>query len=268
MRLAYTALLLALFAFYYSIPQLEIGDSRYTLAISDLLIRNGNVDLRPVVKVDKVLPFVENYQYLVRATDLPADVLAAAKRAGVTSFGKSDATGYYVGHEIALYVPGAAADIYNGNYPLPPLFPNWPSFVAAPVSLLTSAFGVPVYDGVMFHDDRNALYQRTLAAALAALTIVFFLCGGPMRRSRRPLAMALAAWLGAGVVGLEHKPRALVRHVRAAVLFCRAVRLRARLRRQAGDAPLAVDCLRRLLSLAFMMKPLYALPSSDAGPSR
>jgi hypothetical protein len=162
----------ALLAFYYCIPELEITDSRYVLATSDILAKTGGFDLRPLVV--KGRPLVGNYHFLVRSTDLPPDALAAAIAAHVHPFGKSPTSDYYVVQEVADAVPGSAGGVAVAAYPILPRYPNWPSVLAAPVSLLTSALGVPVFDGVTFHEGRNALYQRIGAAALAALTVLFF----------------------------------------------------------------------------------------------
>ncbi len=199
MRLRWGVAFSALMAYYF-IPELEITDSRYVLGTSDAFVRSGSLDMRGLVEADADKALVDNYYFLIRSTDLAPDAIATARKAGAGPFGKGRAADFYILREIALFVPGAAADISNATYPLLPLFPAWPSFLCAPVSLLTSALGLPVYDGVDFHDDRNALYQRILAAALAALTIVIFYAAARCATAR-PLAIALAAWLGVGLIG-------------------------------------------------------------------
>ena len=53
-------------AFYYAVPQLQIGDSHYMIAISDLLLRTGSLDMRPLARADKDLPLPVNNQFIVR----------------------------------------------------------------------------------------------------------------------------------------------------------------------------------------------------------
>ena len=263
MRLGWVVGFSALMAFYYFIPELEITDSRYVLGISDAFVRSGSLDMRSLVKADAKMALADNYYFLIRSTDLAPDVIATARKAGIGPFGKGRAADFYILREIASFVPGAAANISDATYPLLPLYPNWPSFLCAPVSLLTSALGLPVYDGVAFHEDRNSLYQRILAGALAALTIVFFYAAARCVVAR-PLAMALAAWLGAGLIasstsrGLWSDTFALPLSFAGLYLFMRVV-----------VAGRATRCwpflLAALLSLAFMMKPLYAIPSAMLG---
>lgn len=157
MRLGWVVAFSALMAFYYFIPELEITDSRYVLGTADAFVRTGSLDMRGLVEADGNKALVDNYYFLIPSTGLAPDAIATARKAGAGPFGKGRAADFYILREIALFVPGAAADISNATYPLLPLFPTWPSFLCAPVSVLTSALGLPVYDGVDFHDDRNAL---------------------------------------------------------------------------------------------------------------
>ena len=263
MRLGWVVAFSALMAFYYFIPELEITDSRYVLGISDAFLRSGSLDMRRLVKADANEALVDNYYFLIRSTDLAPDVIATAKKAGIGPFGKGRGADFYILREIASFVPGAAAGISDATYPLLPLYPNWPSFLCAPVSVLTSALGAPVYDGVAFHDDRNALYQRILAAAVAALTIVFFYAAARCVVAR-PLAMALAAWLGAGLIA-SSTSRALWSDTFALPLCFAGLTVFMRVvvaRRATSYWPFL---LAALLSLAFMMKPLYAIPSAMLG---
>ena len=263
MRLGWVVAFSALMAFYYFIPELEITDSRYVLGISDAFLRSGSLDMRRLVKADANEALVDNYYFLIRSTDLAPDVIATAKKAGIGPFGKGRGADFYILREIASFVPGAAAGISDATYPLLPLYPNWPSFLCAPVSVLTSALGAPVYDGVAFHDDRNALYQRILAAAVAALTIVFFYAAARCVVAR-PLAMALAAWLGAGLIA-SSTSRALWSDTFALALCFAGLTVFMRVvvaRRATSYWPFL---LAALLSLAFMMKPLYAIPSAMLG---
>jgi hypothetical protein len=263
MRLGWVVAFSALMAFYCFVPELEITDSRYVLGTSDAFVRSGSLDMRGLVEADDDKALVDNYYFLIRSTDLAPDVIATARKAGAGPFGKGRAADFYILREIALFVPGAPADISNATYPLLPLFPTWPSFLCAPVSMLTSALGVPVYDGVVFHEDRNALYQRILAAALAALTIVFFYAAARFVIAR-PLAMALAAWLGAGLIA-SSTSRALWSDTFALPLSFAGLTVFMRVivaRRATSYWPFL---LAALLSLAFMMKPLYAIPSAMLG---
>ena len=263
MRLGWVVAFSALMAFYYFIPELEVTDSRYVLGISDAFLRSGSLDMRRLVKADANEALVDNYYFLIRSTDLAPDVIATARKAGIGPFGKGRGADFYILREIARFVPGAAADISDATYPLLPLYPTWPSFLCAPVSVLTSALGAPVYDGVAFHDDRNALYQRILAAAVAALTIVFFYAAARCVIAR-PLAMALAAWLGAGLIA-SSTSRALWSDTFALPLCFAGLYLFMRVvvaRRATSYWPFL---LAALLSLAFMMKPLYAIPSAMLG---
>ncbi len=263
MRLGWVVAFSALMAFYYLIPELEITDSRYVLGISDAFVRSGSLDMRALVKADANKPLVDNYYFLIPSTDLAPDVIATARKAGIGPFGKGRGADFYILREIARYVPGAAAGISDATYPLLPLYPNWPSFLCAPVSMLTSALGAPVYDGVAFREDRNSLYQRILAAALAALTIVFFYAAARCVTAR-PLAMALAAWLGVGLIasstsrGLWSDTFALPLCFAALYVFMRVIVARR-------ATPYWPFLLAALLSLAFMMKPLYAIPSAMLG---
>lgn len=262
-RLGWIVAFAALMAFYYLIPELEITDSRYVLGVSDAFVRSGSLDMRPLVKADAHMALADNYHFLIRSTDLTPEIIAAARKAGVSPFSRSRASDFYVLREIARFVPGAAAGISEASYPLLPLFPVWPSFMCAPVSLLTAALGVPVYDGVAFHDDRNALYQRVLAAALAALTIVFFYASARLLVSR-PLAVALAAWLGAGLI-VSSTSRAVWSDTFALPLYFAGLYVFVRVfaaRRPPSQWPVLLGAL---LSLAFMMKPLYALPCAMLG---
>ena len=103
--ISWIAALLGLAAFYYAIPQLEITDSRYVIAVSDTILRSGSLDLRPLVRADTKpppvysfhhlapapdtkLPLVYNYHFLVRAADLPREIISAANAAGVGPFAK------------------------------------------------------------------------------------------------------------------------------------------------------------------------------------
>jgi hypothetical protein len=263
MRLGWVVAFSALMAFYYFIPELEITDSRYVLGTSDAFVRTGSLDMRRLVKADANKALVDNYYFLIRSTDLAPDVIATARKAGIGPFGKGRGADFYILREIASFVPGAAAGISDATYPLLPLYPNWPSFLCAPVSVLTSALGLPVYDGVAFHDDRNALYQRILAAAVAALTIVFFYAAARCVIAR-PLAMALAAWLGAGLIA-SSTSRALWSDTFALPLCFAGLTVFMRVvvaRRATSYWPFL---LAALLSLAFMMKPLYAIPSAMLG---
>ncbi len=250
-------------AFYYFIPELEITDSRYVLGMSDAFLRSGSLDMRPLVEADANKAPVDNYYFLIGSTDLAPDVIATARKAGIGPFGRGRAADFYVLREIARFVPGAAAGISDASYPLLPLYPAWPSFLCAPVSVLTSALGLPVYDGVAFHADRNALYQRILAATLAALTIVFFYAAARCAIAW-PLAMALAAWLGAGLIA-SSTSRALWSDTFALPLCFAGLYVFMRVivaRRATSYWPFL---LAALLSLAFMMKPLYAIPSAMLG---
>ena len=263
MRLGWVLAFSALMAFYYLIPELEITDSRYVLGTSDAFVRTGSLDMRGLVEADDNMPLDHNYYFLVRSTDLAPDAIATARKAGAGPFGKGRGVDFYILREIALFVPGVAAEFSNATYPLLPLFPTWPSFLCAPVSMLTSALGLPVYDGVDFHDDRNVLYQRILAAALAALTIVFFYAAARCVIAW-PLAMALAAWLGAGLIA-SSTSRALWSDTFALPLSFAGLYVLIRVivaRRATSYWPLL---LAALLSLAFMMKPLYAIPSAMLG---
>ena len=262
-RLGWVVGFAALMAFYYLIPELEITDSRYVLGISDAFVRSGSLDMRPLVKADAKMALDHNYYFLIRSTDLAPEAIATARKAGIGPFGKGRAADFYILRDIARFVPGVAAAISDATYPLLPLYPNWPSFLCAPVSALTSALGLPVYDGVDFHEDRNVLYQRILAAALAALTIVFFYAAARCVIAR-PLAMALAAWLGAGLIA-SSTSRALWSDTFALPLSFAGLYVFMRVivaRRATSYWPFL---LAALLSLAFMMKPLYAIPSAMLG---
>jgi hypothetical protein len=116
---------------------------------------------------------------------------------------------------------------------------------------------------VAFYEDRNALYQRILAAALAALTIVFFYAAARCVIAR-PLAMALAAWLGAGLIALSTS-RALWSDTFALPLSFAGLYLFMRAAVAGRPTSYWPFLLAALLSLAFMMKPLYAIPSAMLG---
>ena len=150
----------ALMAFYYFIPELEITDSRYVLGTADAFVRTGSLDMRRLAEADADKALVDNYHFLIPSTELAPDVIATAKKAGAGPFGKGRDADFYILGEIARFVPGAAASISDATYPLLPRYPIWPSFLCTPVSVLTSALGAPVYDGVDFHEDRNALIRE------------------------------------------------------------------------------------------------------------
>jgi hypothetical protein len=262
-RLSWLFAFSALMAFYSLIPELQITDSRYVLATSDILLNSGGFNLRPLVAAEKARPLLEMYHFLIRSSDLPPDVLAAARAGGAMPFGGSRTSDYYILEKVAVTVPGSAAGMFAAAYPVLPLFPIWPSTVATPVSLLTSALKIPVFDGVAFHDDRNAFYQRYLAAALSALTIVFFHAAARCVVSRLP-AMTLAAWLGAGLI-VSSTSRALWSDTFALPLMFAALYLFLRAVVAGRPTRLWPLSLAALLSLAFMMKPLYAIPSAMLG---
>ena len=132
-----------------------------------------------------------------------------------------------------------------------------------PVSLLTAALGIPVFDGVTFREDRNELCQKIIAAALAAATVgCFYLTA--RRLLSRPLALGLAAWLAAGMLvsstsrALWSDSFALPLSFAGLYIFTRAV---------VPGRPMRhwTIWLAAALSLAFMMKPLYAIPSAMLG---
>ena len=141
---------LALTAGYFLIPELEITDCRYVLATSDILIKTGGFDCGHWLSPITGLPLVQKYHFLLRSTDLPSDLLAAAKAAGVTPFGKSPGADYYELNGVAAALPGFAASMRPGAYPVLPRYPNWPSVLAAPVPLLRPRSAFPFLTASFF----------------------------------------------------------------------------------------------------------------------
>jgi len=101
-------------------------------------------------RADQSLPFLGKYHLVIRGSDLPPDILTAAKAVGIKPFGGPNAVDYYVAVEIANKVPGSTDLIEAASSMMLPLFPVWPSFVSLPFSAVTMALGISVFDGSAF----------------------------------------------------------------------------------------------------------------------
>lgn len=254
------AAIFALTIFYYAIPQLAITDSRYVLATADLLLRTGDLNLWPVANADTAMPLAKNGQLLVRATDIPPDILAAAYAAGVRPSAKGGAVDFF---GIFDRVPGAADRFLAARPPVLPLFPTWPSFAVLPFSLVTAALRVPVFDGTTFYWDRNERYQKILAALLAAVTVGFFY-GAARCLLPWPFALGLAAWLASGPL-VSNTSRALWSDTFALPLSFAGLYIFTRVILAGRPMRYWPVLLAAALSFAFMMKPTYAIPSAMLG---
>jgi hypothetical protein len=250
--------------FYYAIPQMVITDSRYVIAIADLLLRTGNLDMRPLVAADKGLPLPRSPFLVVRASDLAPKIVVAAKAAGIEPFGKIGTVDYYSTYVLFNNIPGdVTSSLVTAPPAVLPFFPTWPSFAAMPISLVTTALGAPVFDGATFHEDRNERYQKIVAAFLAATAVVFFYAAARCLLPW-PLALALAGWLASGPLisntsrSLWSDSFALPLLFAGLYLFVRAVLAG----RPTRHWPIT---LAAALSFAFMMKSSYAIPSAMVG---
>ncbi len=254
---------LGLVAFYYAVPQLQIGDSHYMIAISDLLLRTGSLDMRPLARADKDFPLPVNNQFIVRESDLPPELIPTLNAAGVRPLVKPISVNYYWVHDIFAKAPSAAAALNDAPPRLLPLFPTWPSLASLPISLITATLNRSVFDGTTFHDDRNERYQKIAAAVLTAVTVCFFYATARCLLDW-PLALGLAAWLASGPL-VSSTSRALWSDTFALpfcfaglYIFTRVVLVD----RPTRNWPLALGSV---LSLAFMMKPSYAIPDAMMG---
>ncbi len=258
------AAFLGLAAFYFVIPELHTGDSRYMIATADLFLRTGSFDMRPLARADKSLSLPDNYQFVVAAPALAPEIVARAKAAGVEPLRKAGAVDYYSTYFLINYVPNAATAFSPAAMPpLLPFFPIWPSLATTPVSLATAMLGAPVFDGATFHEDRNDLYQRIIAAVLAAAAVYFFYLAARCLVAW-PFALGLSAWLALGPLlsnssrGLWTDTFALPFSFVGVYIFTRVI---------LKDRPMRYwpIALAAVLSLAFMMKPVYAVPSAMVG---
>lgn len=266
MRGSWIAALIGLAAFYYALPQLqlEMNDSRYVLATADLLLRTGSLDMRPLVRADKQMPLTDNPQLLARASDLAPEIVAAVKAAGLEPFGKSGAIEYFFTYDLFKNIPVPMAEISLATVPpVSPLFPTWPSFAAMPVSLVTAALGIPVFDGALFHEDRNELYQKIVAALLVAAAVVFFYAAA-LCLLTWPFALGLAAWLAVGLF-VSNTSRALWSDSFALPLSFAGLYIFVRTVVAGRLMPYWPVMLAAALSFAFMMKSSYAIPSAMMG---
>ena len=253
-----------LFSFYYTIPQLEITDSRYVLATADVLIQTGSLDLWPLVRADKNLPLASNGQVMVRAIDLPFGIATLAKEAGAEPFGNAGVDEYFATIDLFKTLPVSAdiADLITAPVALP-LFPTWPSFAAIPVSLVALTFGMPVFDGTTFDEDRNEYYQRILAAVFAAITVGFFYAAARCLL-QWPLALGLAVWLSFGPL-VSSTSRALWPDSFALPLSFSGLYILVRVTIASRPMPYWPIVLAAAVSFAFMMKAQYAVPGTMFG---
>jgi hypothetical protein len=250
--------------FYYAIPQMVITDSRYVIAIADLLLRTGSLDLRPLVAADKGLPLRGNTFLLVRASDLSPNIVAAAKAVGIEPFGKVGAVDYYYTYPLFNDIPGdVTSSLVTAPPSVLPLFPTWPSFAAMPISLVTTALGAPVFDGATFHRDRNEWYQKIVAAFLAATAVVFFYAAARCLLAW-PFALGLAGWLASGLL-VSNTSRSLWSDSFALPLLFAGLYLFLRASLAGRPTRHWPITLAAALSFAFMMKSSYAIPCAMVG---
>ena len=254
---------MGLLAFYYAIPELQIGDSHYMIAISDLLLRTGSLDMRPLARADKNLPLPINNQFIVRENDLPPEMIPTLNAAGVWPLVRPVNVTYYSTYSIFAKAPSASVALNDAPPSLLPLFPTWPSFASLPISLITSALDELVFDGTTFHDDRNEKYQKIVAALLVAVTVCIFYVTARCLLAW-PLALALSAWLATGPL-VSSASRALWSDTFALPLCFAGLYIFTRVvfvDRPTRHWPIALGSV---LSLAFMMKPSYAIPDAMMG---
>jgi Dolichyl-phosphate-mannose-protein mannosyltransferase len=261
---SWIAAFLGLVAFYFAIPELQTGDSHYMIATADLLLRTGSLDMRPLARADKGVPLPDNYQFVVAASALAPEIVARAKAAGVDPLRKVGAVDYYSTYFLINNVPDGATTLPLATMPpLLPFFPTWPSFAATPVSLVTAMLGAPVFDGATFREDRNQRYQRIIAAVLVAAAVFFFYLAARCLTAW-PFALGLSAWLALGPL-LSNTSRALWTDTFALPLSFVGLYIFTRV--ILTDRPMRYwpTLLAAVLSLAFMMKPVYAVPSAMLG---
>jgi hypothetical protein len=264
MMKSWIAAFMGLVAFYYVIPQLSITDSRYVIATADSLLRTGSLDLRPLVRADKDLPLPVNNLLLVAAIDLAPATVAEAKAAGVGPLGKGGAVDYYMTYDLINNGPDGAAAISLATLPpVLPLFPTWPSFAAMPISLATAALGVSVFDGTTFREDRNELYQKIVAAVLVAAAVAFFYAAARCLLAS-PYALGLSAWFACGPL-VSSTSRALWSDTFALPLSFAGLYIFTRVILVGRPMRHWPVMLAAVLSFAFMMKPVYAIPSAMLG---
>ncbi len=260
---SWIAAFLGLVAFYYAVPEMQIGDSHYMIAISDLLLRTGSLDMRPLARADKNLPLPINNQFIVRENDLPPELIPTLNAAGVWPLVKPINVTYYSTYSIFAKAPSVAVTLNDAPPRLLPLFPTWPSFASLPISLITATLNESVFDGTTFHDDRNERYQKIVAAVLAAVTVCFFYATARCLLAW-PFALGLAAWLASGPL-VSSTSRALWSDTFALPLCFAALYIFTRVvlvDRPPRHWPIALGSV---LSLAFMMKPSYAIPDAMMG---
>ena len=173
---------------------------------------------------------------------------------------KAGAVDYFSTYFLINYIPGGATALrLDAMPPLLPFFPIWPSLAVTPVSLATAMLGASVFDGATLHEDRNDRYQRIIAAVLVATAVYFFYLAARCLVAW-PFALGLSAWLALGPL-LSNTSRALWTDTIALPLsfvglyiFTRVILM---------DRPMRYwpVMLASALSFAFMMKPVYAVPS-------
>jgi hypothetical protein len=254
---------LGLTACYFAIPQMLITDSRYVIAIADLLLRTGGLDMRPLVRADKGLPLPVNNQILVRANDLPPEMIPTLNAVKIWPVVKPVTFTYYYIYDIFANVPSAAGVLKDSPPRVLPFFPTWPAFAALPISLITAAINEPVFDGTTFHEDRNEKYQKIAAAMLVAVSVCFFYATARCLVAW-PFALGLAAWLASGPL-VSSTSRALWSDTFALPLCFAGLYIFSRVvfvDRPTRHWPIALGTL---LSLAFVMKPSYAIPDAMMG---